>query len=96
MPNVVLEAMASHLPVVATKSEGVAELLGHAAAPQTVAFGDSQDLTSKVLAVLRDPAMAARLGGENRSRAEEDFSLRGMVAAYERFFEQLAARLSIK
>ncbi len=39
MPNAVLEAMASHLPVVATDVEGVRELLGPAAEDQTVQPG---------------------------------------------------------
>ena len=42
MPNVVLEAMASRLPVVASDVEGVRELLGPNAARQTVAHGDSR------------------------------------------------------
>ena len=44
MPNVVLEAMASRLPVVASDVEGVRELLGPNAARQTVAHGDSRRL----------------------------------------------------
>ena len=44
MPNVVLEAMASRRPVVASDVEGVRELLGAAAPQQTVRYGDAQDL----------------------------------------------------
>ena len=68
MPRVVLEAMASRLPVVATGAEGVAELLGPAAASQTVPYGDSQALAAKILALLADPAKAAQLGAANRAR----------------------------
>ena len=47
MPNVVLEAMASRLPVVASDVEGVRELLGPAAERQTVRYGDTQVLIDK-------------------------------------------------
>ncbi len=42
MPNVVLQAMALALPVLATDVEGAGELLGPAAVPQTVAYGDTE------------------------------------------------------
>ncbi len=66
MPNVVLEAMASGKPVVATAAEGVAEVLGPDPGPQIVPLGDSQALSGSLLAVLADPALAARLGAANR------------------------------
>lgn len=89
MPNVVLEAMASRLPVVATRAQGVEELLGPAAAAQTVPFGDCEALTQRVVAMVRDPQAAAELGAANRARAEQGFSLEAMVAAYERLWESL-------
>ncbi len=49
MPNVVLEAMASRRPVVATDVEGVRELLGPLAARQLVRYGDTQDLIDKIV-----------------------------------------------
>ena len=55
MPNVVLEAMASRLPVVATDVEGVRELLGPAAARQTVRYGDTKALIDKVVSFICDP-----------------------------------------
>jgi starch synthase (maltosyl-transferring) len=96
MPNVVLEAMASRRPVVATRSEGVAELLGDAPGPQTIAFGDSQELVSKALAIISNSSLAARLAAENRSRAENLFSLQGMIDRFQELLEQLAAGNFVK
>ena len=62
MPNVVLEAMASRRPVVASDVEGVRELLGAAAPQQTVRYGDTQDLIDKVVSLMGDPAAAAAVG----------------------------------
>jgi glycosyltransferase involved in cell wall biosynthesis len=91
MPNVVLEAMASRRPIVATQSEGVLELLGNASQPQTVPFGDSQALVSKVVAIIGDSSLASQLASENRLRAEDHFSLSGTIDRYQTLFQQLAA-----
>jgi starch synthase (maltosyl-transferring) len=89
MPNVVLEAMASGLPVVASNVEGVAELLGPDADAQTVAHGDTPGYSSKVVGIMTDPALAGALGAKNRLRAEAEFSLERMVSAYEDLWESL-------
>jgi len=62
MPNVVLEAMASRRPVVATDVEGVRDLLGPSAARQLVRYGDTQALINKIVGLASDPAMAAAVG----------------------------------
>ncbi len=89
MPNVVLEAMAAGLPVVATTVEGVCELLGPAAERQTVGYGDSQALTDKIVALIEDSRTATRLGTENRRRAEENFDITRMVATYQDLWESI-------
>jgi glycosyltransferase involved in cell wall biosynthesis len=89
MPNVVLEAMASHLPVVATKVEGVEELLGHLADGQTVAYGDSQGFAKRIMDFMASPERAAVVGAENRLRAEQHFGISRMVAAYEDLWQSL-------
>ena len=89
MPNAVLEAMASGLPVVATDVEGVQELLGPAAEAQTVRYGDSEAFAEKVVTFMEDDQGAAEVGAENRWRAEENFSLERMVTAYQALWESL-------
>jgi glycosyltransferase involved in cell wall biosynthesis len=89
MPNVVLEAMASRLPVVASDVEGVRELLGPGAAQQTVCYGDTQALIDKLVSPMLDRALSGALGIENRRRAEETFGMSRMVRAYEDLWETL-------
>jgi glycosyltransferase involved in cell wall biosynthesis len=91
MPNVVLEAMASRRPIVATDVEGVRELLGPAASGQTVRYGDAQDLVNKIVHLMSHPAAALAAGDENRRRAEAKFGIARMVSAYEDLWERLAA-----
>ncbi|HVC95459.1 MAG TPA: glycosyltransferase [Pirellulales bacterium] len=92
MPNVVLEAMAARLPVVATDVEGVRELLGSQAGAQTVARGDMPAFADRIVGIMSDPALAARLGDENRARAESCFSLDAMIASYCALYARLARR----
>jgi starch synthase (maltosyl-transferring) len=89
MPNVVLEAMASGRPVVATDVEGVGDLLGPSAGPQMVSPNDPEGFADKVVAILSDAPLAARLGEENRLRAAEQFSPESMAAGYARLYNSL-------
>jgi glycosyltransferase involved in cell wall biosynthesis len=90
MPNVVLEAMASRLPVVASDVEGVRELLGPNAARQTVAHGDGKGLTEAIAGLMLDPALSSATGLENRRRAEECFGIARMIKLYEDLWASLA------
>lgn len=89
MPNVVLQAMASRLPVIATDAEGVRELLGPEADAQVVRYGDSQAFTNKLVKILSDQQLAAELGGKNRFRAEREFTFERVVAAYQNLWTSL-------
>lgn len=91
MPNVVLEAMALGKPVVATRAEGVMELLGAAADEQTAAWGDTESFAARIVSLANDPAACNRLGRVNQARVTEYFSLPAMVAAYEKLYSGLAA-----
>ena len=90
MPNVVLQAMASRLPVLATDAEGVRELLGEAADAQTVRFGRSQQWADKLAGLMSDRAKSAELGQRNRLRVETHFPVEGMVAAYQELWQRVA------
>ncbi len=87
MPNVVLEAMASGLPVVATQVEGVCELLGSEFQEQSVPYGEWGDFSDLVVRILSDHNLADRLGRENRRRAEHHFTIESMVASYQELWE---------
>lgn len=90
MPNALLEAMAVGLPVVATRVEGVDELLGPAAPAQTVRFGDRQCFVNRVLEILENPSRAKSLGDENRRRVLSRFTLPQMIRSYENLYETLS------
>ena len=89
MPNVVLEAMASRLPVVASRVEGVEELLGPESPRQTVSFGDEAALPERITNFLQNTPLAEEVGARNRRRVEESFSLDHMAEAYQQLWTAL-------
>ncbi len=89
MPNVVLQAMACGMPVMATEAEGTRELLGDQTGPQTAPYGETQVFSEKLVTIMSSPSLAASLGRANRLRAANEFSLGGMVRAYEDLWESL-------
>jgi glycosyltransferase involved in cell wall biosynthesis len=92
MPNVVLEAMAAGRPVVATRADGVEELLGADSGPQVVDFGNDQALVESIRAIATDPPLARSLSDQNRRRARAEFSLDAMVLRYEALYRSLLSK----
>lgn len=92
MPNVVLEAMAARRPVLASRAEGVRELLGpDLLEPQTADFGDAEGWRRRLLALAADAELRENLGRRNRERVEREFSLEKMVDAYERLLDEVTS-----
>jgi len=73
-PNVVLEAMASGLPVVATDVGGVRQLLDDPEGGAIVPRGDAAALTRALARYVTSPSEARAAGVFNRGKAASDFS----------------------
>lgn len=91
MPNVVLEAMAVGVPILATRAEGVIELLGQTAAQQTVAFGDTGALVAMAERLICDQQCNALVRQTNRARVATCFSMQAMVQQYAALYDSLLA-----
>ncbi|WP_337173671.1 glycosyltransferase [Paludisphaera sp.] len=83
MPNVVLEAMAAGLPVVATAVEGVDELVAPGETGWIVPPRDPEALAGAIRRAAADREASRRLGAAGRRRAREAFSTARMVERYE-------------
>jgi glycosyltransferase involved in cell wall biosynthesis len=90
LPNVVLEAMRFRKPVVATAAPGTTEVVVDGETGLLVPVGDVIVMTRAIRDLVRDPALARRLGEAGRARAEAHFGADTMVAHFAELYEHLA------
>jgi glycosyltransferase involved in cell wall biosynthesis len=86
---VLVEAMASELPVVASDVGGIPEVVAEGETGLLVPSGDPAALARAICEVLGDPERARALGRAGRERAETVFGVDAMVAAYDAVFAAL-------
>jgi glycosyltransferase involved in cell wall biosynthesis len=87
-PLALLQAMATGLPVVASRVGGIPEVVTDREHGLLVPPGDPAPLAAALTALAADPALRVRLGAAARARAEAGLSLAacadGLEASYER------------
>lgn len=89
MPVALMQAMAAGMAIVATRVGAVAELIDDEKSGLLVPAEDESRLAQAIRRILREPALAARLGAEAKSKAEREFSLDKMLASYEQLYTSL-------
>lgn len=89
LPNAVLEAMATGLPVVATATGGVPELIRDEKEGLLVPPKDPDALAAAVRRLVSDIQLRQTLGGNARVRAQKSFSLEEMTAQTEKIYLSL-------
>ena len=87
--NTILEAMATGLPIVATRVGGSSELIEDGLSGRLVPPANSDAMAQAVVAYLSDPVSARRQGRAARLVVERKFALTQMVAAYEQVYQSL-------
>jgi sugar transferase (PEP-CTERM/EpsH1 system associated) len=85
--NTILEAMATGLPVIATDVGGNADLVQRGRTGEIVPTGDAVAMAAQIVRLAQDPTAAAAMGAAARATAEQRFSLRAMVCAYQGLYE---------
>lgn len=88
LPTVIMEAMASTLPVVSTDLGGIAEMVCHGKTGLLVAQNDSLATAKAIARLIGDAELAGSFGREGRKRAEELFSIEKNVSALRAIFLQ--------
>ncbi len=88
MPNAVLEAMASGLPVIATKIAGNEELVLDGETGTLVPTGDASALREALQRLLADEQRCERMGRAGRARAEHEFDWHAAAQQYRTILEQ--------
>lgn len=88
LPNVVMEALASATPLVATSAGGIGSVVNHGVTGLLVAERDVAGLASAIDRVLSDRAMAAQLGEHARRWAIDQASWAHVAEAFDDVYER--------
>jgi len=92
LPNTILEAMASGLPVVSTHVGGVEELVENGKTGMLVPPKNAEMLAAAVSTLARDEELRRSMGAQGQKKARGEFGLRRMLDEYERFYLELTGR----
>jgi len=88
LPNVVLEAMAMEVPVIATRVAGIPRLVHHGQNGLLIEPGSTPELTDALLSVLQDGPLRDLLALDGRATIEQNHSfevrMEKIRAAYDR------------
>ncbi|TAK14270.1 MAG: glycosyltransferase [Acidobacteria bacterium] len=88
---VVLEAMATGRPVVATAHGGPLDIIEDGRTGDLVPPGDTRALAAAIVALVNDPARRARVGALARERVITSFSAEQYVAGVDAIYRELVA-----
>ena len=89
---VLVEAMASGLPIVATRSGGIADVVTDGATGLLVAERDPVGLAAAAARLLDDPALAGRLADAARAELDARFSPEAIARGFEAVYRRAAGR----
>lgn len=82
MSNSILEAMASGLPVIATRTGGNVEIIDERTTGALVPVGDDQAIANAMLSYADNPVLGRTQGTAARAKIEAAFSIGSMVSGY--------------
>ena len=88
-PNVVLEAMAAGLPIVANQVGGVPEILDEGATGLMVMPRNPTAMAYAIQRILTDEELRGRLGASARARAEESYTPAEYRRALAEFYQEI-------
>jgi glycosyltransferase involved in cell wall biosynthesis len=89
MSNVILEAMAAGLPVVATTTGAAPEIIQDGVNGLLVSPGSVDQLYAAVARLLSDEALAERIGRKARALIEASYSIETVAGMYAALYQQL-------
>ena len=88
----IIEAMMAGLPVIATRTGGIADSVDHEASGLLVPERSPADVATAITRLVDDPALAKRLGLRARHEATAKFSRETSAAQFSQLFESLIRR----
>jgi len=94
LPNVVLEACAASVPVVATAVGGTPEVVQHGENGLLVPPGDAAALGANMLDLLSSESLRTAMGRRGREKVRSDFSFAAQANAYLQLLSPLIAKVA--
>ena len=88
VPNSVLEAMATGLPVIATRHGGIPEAVDHGRTGLLVAEEDHVGLANAMQEIIRSPGLLKQMGAHARSTVVDRFEQEVQIDHLESFYEE--------
>ena len=88
MGRVIVEAMAAGLPVVASDTGGIPDLVVHGKTGFLFPPGDERALADSIVRLIEDPDLAKRMGDAGRERCHR-FSLQSMLDKLDRLYQEV-------
>jgi len=87
--NVVLEAMAAGIPVIASRTCGIVDLVVSNQTGLLFKPGDSNELGHAITTLIQNPAQASRLARTAQRHIKERFALEEVIKAYQQLYHSL-------
>lgn len=91
LPYVVIEALASGLPIIASSVGGIPEVVIHGKNGYIIEPGDSQSLAEYILSLAGDPELRQTMSERSRRRAAEHYSTEVAFGRLESLFDEIIA-----
>jgi L-malate glycosyltransferase len=82
-----LEALASEVPVVATRTGGLPELIADGEVGYLLPVGDVEGMVERAVEILSDQGLKRRMGAAGRRLAVEKFNVTNVVPQYRELYE---------
>ena len=90
-PNSILEAMASSLPVIATRVGGIPEQIEHMKQGILVSPHNQQELSEAITKLAANSELARHMGRKGRERVLNEFPLAQSVSRYEQIYAKFSS-----
>ncbi len=88
LPMTLLEAMAMGLPVVASKLDGIAEVIEDGREGFLIESNDTHGFVERTASLLENPAKSSEVAANARAKIEARFSVERMTSAVEAIYDQ--------
>ncbi len=91
-PLVLLEAMQSAIPIIATSIGGIPDMLEHGKEAWLITPGDPEKLAGAIIHLSRDPGLCTAIGKRARERFSREFSMEHFQGRMREVFESCLAQ----